>query len=164
MIAEAWSVALVGSKLALARPGLAVADDGIEGREQLAHDGDESEAPRFAGLAQSLVEAFQRRIVSDRHQAGHVKRGANFDTAALDVSLAAEASSVAVHRRDAGQGGVLVTIDGAEFGQLDQQGASDDVADAGNVLEQILPGTEQRARQARPATPTEQRTDRGKNG
>ena len=170
MIAEAWSVSIVGSRLALARPRLrrlaalsrrsprtemprwfrrsdvgvrpwfAVSDDGVECGEQLAHDGDDSEARGLTCVAQPAIEASQWRVVSDRDQAGHEERRAHFDAAALDASLAAIAPAVAVHRSDTGQRGDLMTIDGAEFGQLDDQRARDDVADAGDALEQILFG------------------------
>ena len=76
-----------------------------------------------------------------------MKSGArHLDAAALDASLAAIASAVAVHRCDAGEGGDLMAIDGAEFGQFDDQRARDDITDAGDALEQILFGAEQRAR------------------
>src|SRR3974390_1055201 len=95
MIAEGWSAAIVGSRLALPRPRLrrlpalsrhaprtemprwsrrsglgvrpwrVVADDGVERGQQLAHDGDEGEACGFAGIAQASVEAPQRWVVSD---------------------------------------------------------------------------------------------------
>jgi hypothetical protein len=56
------------------RPRPVVADDGIEGSEQLAHDGDESEACGFACVAQPPIAASQWRIVLDGDQAAHVYR------------------------------------------------------------------------------------------
>src|SRR5262249_13994026 len=94
MIAEAWFVAPVGSRLALTRPHLrrlsalsrhsprteeprgprrsglgirrwpVIAQDRIEGCEQLAHDGDGGEARCFTGFGEPNVEASQRRIVA----------------------------------------------------------------------------------------------------
>ena len=124
------------------RPWLVVSDDGVEHGEQLAHDGDESEARGFSCVAQPPVEAPQWRIVPDRDQAGHEEGCAHFDASALDVSLAAIAATVAVHRCDAGEGGDLMTIDGAEFGQLNNQRARHDITDVGNAFEQILFGAE----------------------
>src|SRR5262245_13191774 len=119
MLAEAWSAAIVGSRLALARPRLrrltalsrrapraetprwsrrsvlgmrprlVVADHGVECGEQLAHDGDEGEASRFAGLAQASVEASQRWVVPDGDQTGHIERRAHLDASTLDAALAA---------------------------------------------------------------------------
>jgi hypothetical protein len=45
----------------------------------------------------------------------------------------------------ASEGGDLVAIDLAELGQLGNQGAGDDVADAGHAFEEILFGTPQGA-------------------
>ena len=96
------------------------------------------EASRFAGRAQTAVETLERRVVLDGDEARHVERRPDFDAAALDHTLAAISAAVPVHRRDAGQGGDLVTVDLAELGQLGDQGAGDDIADARNALQQIL--------------------------
>src|SRR3954447_25638472 len=175
MAAEVSFVSIGGSRLALARPRLrrltalsgrsartpmprwsrrsavglrpctVVADDCVERGEQLSHDGDDGEACGLTCVAQPSVEASQRRIVTDGGQAGHEERRPHFDASALDASLATKAAAVAVHRRDAGEGCDLVAIDAAELGQFDDQGARDDVTDAGYALEQILFGAEQRA-------------------
>ena len=76
----------------------------------------------------------------DRDQAGHVERRPDFDTATLDLALTAIVAAVPVHRGNPGQGGDLVAIDLAEFGQLGDQGAGDDIADAGHALQEILFG------------------------
>jgi hypothetical protein len=167
MIAEVWSVANVGSRLALARfclwrltalschaprtpmprlsrrsglgggPDPVIPDDGVERGKQLAHDAEEGETCRFAGIAQAAVEASQRWVVPDRDQASHVERCAHLDTATLDTSPATVTSAVSVHGCDAGEGGDLMAIDAAEFGQFDQQCARDDIADARGALEQV---------------------------
>src|SRR5690242_16760879 len=97
------------------RPCLVVADDGVEGGKQFAHDSDDGEAGGFACVAQASVEAAQRRVVPDGDQACHEKRGAHFDASPLDASLAAIGSAVAVHRRAAGGGGDLVATVGGEW-------------------------------------------------
>src|SRR6185437_1936475 len=127
------------------RPYCVVADDGVERGEQLAHDSDDGEACGLTCIAQPPVETSQRRVMADGGQAGHEERCADFDATALDASLAAIAAAVAVHWCHAGEGCDLVAIDAAEFGQFDDQGASDDVTDAWDALEQILFGAEQRA-------------------
>src|SRR6516225_3310855 len=116
-------------------PGFVVAQHGIEDGQQLAHRGDKSEAGRFAGLAQTAVETAERRVVLDGDEAGHIERRPDFDAAPLDLALAAISAAVPVDRRDAGQGGDLVAVDPAELGN---QGAGDDIANAGNALQQIL--------------------------
>ena len=63
-----WLPSLRRSGLTLG-PGFAVAQHGIEDGQQLAHHGDEGEAGRFSGLAQTAVEGLEHRVVSDRDQA-----------------------------------------------------------------------------------------------
>src|SRR5229473_6604064 len=121
-------------------PGFAVAQHGVEDSQQLAHGGDESETGRFAALAQTAVEGLERRVVLDGDQASHVERRSDLDTAALDLALAAVSAAVPVHRSHASEGGDLVAVDPAELGQLGDQGAGDDVADARHALQQILLG------------------------
>jgi hypothetical protein len=75
-------------------PGPLIAQDGVEDGEQLTHGSDQGEAGRFAGLAQTAVEGFERRVVPDGDQAGHVERGADFDTASLELTLAAVSTAV----------------------------------------------------------------------
>src|SRR5262249_21912633 len=117
-------------------PRFVVAQNGIEDGQQLAHRGDEGEAGRVAGSAPTAIEALERRIMLDRDQAGHVERGADLDTAPLDLALAAKSAAVPVYRGDTGQGSDLVAIDLAELGQLGDQSAGDDIADAGHALQE----------------------------
>src|SRR5271166_178147 len=175
MMAEGSAMPIGGSRLALTRPRLRrlmalsrrsawpemprcsrrsrrglrpfglIAQDGVERDEQFAHDGDERQAAWFSGVTQTLVEGAQRRILPDRDQAGHVS-GARTSTRPpwmrrLPRKLPLSRFSGATPAR----GGDLVAIDGAEFGQLDDQRAGDHVADAGNAFEQILLGAEHRA-------------------
>ena len=119
-------------------PGLAVAQDGVEDGEQLAHRRDKGEASRFSGVAQTAVEAFERRVVPDGDKAGHVQRRPDLDTASLDLTLAAISAAVPVHGSDAGQGSDLVATHLPELGQLSDQGAGDDIANAGHAFEEIL--------------------------
>jgi len=119
-------------------PGFAIAQDGIEDGEQLAHRRDEGEASGFAGIAQTAVEALERRVVPDRDQAGHVERRPDFAAAASDPAFATVSAAIPADWRDTGQGGDLVAIDLAELGQLGDQGAGNDIADAGHPLQDQL--------------------------
>jgi hypothetical protein len=74
------------------------------------------------------------------NKAGHVERGPDLDATTLDLALAAVSAAVLVHWGEAGQGGDLVAIDPAEFGQFGDQGAGDDIANAGHALQQFLFG------------------------
>jgi hypothetical protein len=90
--AEGSAASIAGSMW----PGPLIAQDGIENGQQLAHGSDEGEAGGFAGLAQTAVEGFERRVVLDGDEAGHVERGSDLDAAALDLALAAVSAAVAV--------------------------------------------------------------------
>jgi hypothetical protein len=81
-----------------------VAQHGIEDGQQLAHRGDESEAGRFAGVAQTSVEALECRVVLDGDEAAHIEGGPDFDAASLDFALAAVAAAVPVDWIDTGPG------------------------------------------------------------
>src|SRR5262245_52615268 len=89
-------------------PGMACAQDGVKDGEEFAHRGDKGEARGFAGLAQTAVEALERRVVPDRDKAGHIERRPDFDAATLDLAFAAISAAVSVHWRDPGQSSDLV--------------------------------------------------------
>src|SRR6478672_3501292 len=125
-------------------PGFAVTQHGVEDGQQLAHGSDEGETGRFAGLAQTAVEGLEHRVVLDGDQASHVERRPDLDAAPLDLALTAISAAVAVHRGEAGESSDLVAVDLAEFRQLGDQSAGDDVANAGHAFEQILLGAPQR--------------------
>ena len=126
-------------------PRLLISQHGIGDADQFAHDGDDSEALGFAGLEQALIEAAQGWIVLDYGEACGEQRRADLRPAAADVAFAAHLSAVMVHRREPHQGGDLVAIDGAKFGQFSDEGTCHDIADAGDGLQQILLGTKDRA-------------------
>ena len=92
----------------------------------------------FPGLQQALVEAPQDRVVLACDEGCHVERGTDLGAPAPDGALAPERAAVAVEGGDADQGSDLLTIQGAELGQIGNEGAGDDIADAGHALEQVL--------------------------
>jgi hypothetical protein len=121
-------------------PGPLIAQDSIENGQHLAHGGDEGEAGGFAGLAPTAVDGFERRVVPDGDKAGHVERCPDLDAAALDLALAAISAAVPVHWGNTDQRGNLVAVDTAQLRQFGDQGAGDDIANAGHAFAQILFG------------------------
>jgi len=79
-------------------PGTPSPQHGFEDRQQFAHGGDEGQASGFAGLGQTAVKALERRVVLDRHKAGHVERCTDRDAAPLNLALAAVSAAVPVRQ------------------------------------------------------------------
>jgi len=95
-------------------------------------------AAGVAIIASTLSSGWMPRVAIGQH-------GINLDAAALGLALASVSAAVAVDWGDTGQRRALVAIDLAELGQLGDQGASDDVANAGHAVERILFGAPDRA-------------------
>jgi hypothetical protein len=77
-----------------------------------------------------LVEGLEDGVEAGGDEGGHVEGGAGGGPAVGDVSLASTGAAVVVVGGDAGEGGGLAALQGAEFGQDGQEGAGGGVAEA----------------------------------
>jgi len=84
----------------------------------------ETRAGRFAGRAQTAIEALEHRVVMDGDEAGHVEQRSDLE--AFLGSCAAISAGVVIDRRDAGRGGDLVAVD--------------DITDTGYAFHEVLLG------------------------
>jgi hypothetical protein len=85
-----------------------------------------------------LVKLANHGIATGGHQRGHVERRANRGASAPDEAFAAQRAAVAGQRGHPDEGGDLFAGQGAEFGQIANQRATDHGPDAGDRAQKIL--------------------------
>src|SRR5262249_31313830 len=127
-------------RLSCVTPDGVGAEHRIENREELAHAGREGNLLRLAGREEALVKLANNGVATGGHQRGHVQRGANRSASAPDEAFAVERAAVAGQGSHTDQGGDLFARQRAEFGQITDQRAADDGADAGDRAQKILFG------------------------
>src|SRR5712692_37415 len=91
------------------------------------------------------MEGANHGIVAASAECGHVEWLADVSAAAPDKAFATNGSGVCGEGSDAYEGGDLLSVELAEFGDLGQSCEAHDTADAGDALEQIVPGLPDRA-------------------
>ena len=113
-------------------------DHGVKYCEQLAHGRDKSDFEDFALSFQALIELANHRISFGGHQGRHVQGIAYRGAATPDKATTSEGTAVTGEGCQSDQGGNLFTAQGSELGQLGQQGAAGDGANAGRGAQQLF--------------------------
>jgi hypothetical protein len=119
-------------------PSRAIAHQGVEDYEQLPHARHQSHLLGLAASEQPLVEVLDVGVVSSSDEGAHVEGGPHRGPAAPRLPLAASLPRVAVEGSDPHQGAQALVGDGPQLGQLGQERARQDWADAGDALEKRL--------------------------
>ena len=109
--------------------------EGIAEHEELAHASGQRHELGLAGGDQALVEGAQAGVGPTGGEGGHVEGGADGGAPTPDRAAAAPGAAVPIEGRDADEGGDLVAVERAQFGQLGEQGVAGDRADAGDALQ-----------------------------
>jgi hypothetical protein len=102
---------------------------------EFAHDCGQGHEWWFSCRAQTQVKFFENAVVPHGAQSSHVKGLADSAASATDMVQAILTATVAVARRDPGQGGGGLSGEFSKFGHFREHGGGDDRADAGNGVE-----------------------------
>ena len=113
-------------------------EDGVEDNEQFAHTSDQGHLFRFTGRQQLLVEVADDRVVAAGHQRSHIEDGPHPGASAPDGAFATQGATVPVEGSHAHQGGDLLAVEGAQFGQVGQQSEGELLPHAGNGAQEII--------------------------
>jgi hypothetical protein len=111
-------------------------ENGIEHDEQFAHAGDKRDLGFLAGRQQPCVKRPQHRIAARRHEGRHIEYRADLGAAAPNRTPAAQLAAIVIERCDANQRGDLAAAEGAELGQVGQQGGHCDASHRRHTAEQ----------------------------
>ena len=104
-------------------PRCVVADHGVQGDDQLAHDGHEGDLFGFAGVDQLLVMAFEMGIVAvGDTNCHHVQYPAHMAAASEYGAMALLLAAVAIEGGEACKSGNLFGVELAKLRQIGQQG------------------------------------------
>ena len=103
----------------------------IKNREQLAHASDQRDLEKFAVSSQPFIEVSDHAVASGSDQRSHVQRTTHWSSAAPNRAPTFEGTAVAGERSQAGQSRDLFAIESSELGQLSDQLAASDRANAG---------------------------------
>ena len=109
----------------------------IEDGQELAHAGNGGDFEGLAGGDQAVGEGLDGGVEAHGGQGGHVEGGADVRPAAEDGAFAAQGARIAVERGDADEGGDLLAIEFAQFGQAREQLAGGGLADARGTGEDL---------------------------
>src|SRR4051812_45567058 len=119
-------------------PWFLVSQDGVEDGEELAGDGDEGDHLGLAGGAEVIAEGLEDGVVTAGDEGCEEQGAAHALAAAADHALALPLAGLAGGGGKACEGGVLLLVEGAERGQLGDEGSGDDRSDAGDGGEEVL--------------------------
>src|SRR5215212_10338554 len=108
-------------------PWFLVSQDGVEDGEELAGDG-----------AEVIAEGFEDGVVTAGDEGCEEQGAAHALAAAADHALALPLAGLAGVGRKACEAGDLLLVEGAELGQLGDEGSGDDRPDAGDGGEEVL--------------------------
>ena len=86
---------------------------------------------------QLLIDHFGDGIEVGRGKGRHIERATDLTTLTLDAPFAAGCTAVVIVRSKACERSALATVEGAEFGHLDQEHESRDGTDALDTLEPL---------------------------
>src|SRR4051812_17436341 len=90
-------------------------DHSVKKDQELTHAGDDGDLLDFSGFKQAIAEGFDYRVPAHGGDGGHVQDIADVLSSALNDAFSLEASGIAVHGRDADQGGDLAVGGMSEF-------------------------------------------------
>jgi hypothetical protein len=121
-------------------------EDGVEDGEEFAHASGDGDFGGAAAGDEAGVEGTDGGVAADGGEGWHVQGRADAGASTQDHTSSAEGTTVAVDRGDADEARDLASIEGAELGQLGDQGAGGGFADARDRGQQILGGAPGRAR------------------
>jgi hypothetical protein len=105
-------------------------DEAVDSDEHLACDGHESDFGEFAACHEALVECGHGAVAAGCGEGGHVQGDADPGTSTVDGAFPFVGSGVVVVGGDACEGGDLLPIDVAEFGEVGQEAGGRDDGDA----------------------------------
>src|SRR3954462_15229050 len=119
-------------------PWFLVSQDGVEDGEELAGDGDEGDHLGLAGGAEAIAEGLEDGVVTAGPEGSEEQGAAHALAPAADHALALPLAGLAGVGRKACEAGDLLLVEGAELGQLGDEGSGDDRPDAGDGGEEVL--------------------------
>src|SRR5947209_13509680 len=105
--------------------------------DQFASTGSDPDLGRFARLFEAFCEGTQGGVVSAGTERSEVQDTADVAASAGDEAFAALLAAVAVEGSNADQGGDLLAVELAQFGDLGDERHASDRSDAGHALEQL---------------------------
>ena len=120
-----------------------IAQHGVEDRQKLTHARHEGDLGDLAGLSQSGIKPLQNRVVTHRREGGQIQHVTNGRTSTPHAPSPAQGAAVTIEWRDADQGGDLLAVELAQFGQTGDQGQDGDVPEPLDLAQQFglgLPG------------------------
>ena len=123
-------------------PNSVIPHQGVEDGEQLSHARYQSNLLWLASQKQPLVKLLDDGIVSSGDQGAHVEGCSDRSPATPHLPFAAPLTGVPIEGGDTDQGTQTLVGELAHLGQLGEQCAGENWADAGDALEQCLVGLE----------------------
>lgn len=120
-------------------PWLSVSEDRVEDGEELAHGGDQGGLGGPATGPEAKIEVADGRVPANGGDGGHEHHAAHVRPSARNGAVAAPCVGVAIDGRYPDQRGEAAAVDAAEFGQLGDQRAGGDPADAGREVSRSSP-------------------------
>src|SRR3954454_23544391 len=119
-------------------PWFLVSQDGVEDGEEFAGDGDEGDHLGLAGGAEAIAEGLEDGFVTAGDEGCEEQGAAHALAAAADHALALPLAGLAGVGGKGCEAGDLLLVEGAELGQLGDEGSGDDRSDAGDGGEEVL--------------------------
>jgi hypothetical protein len=130
-------VLLRGHGNQLGIPSGVVFDHGVENHQQLARAGREDDFGLFPLGGQAVGEGSDDRVASSRGERGHVEQATDRRASSPDCPLASELAAVSIEGSQADQGGDLLAIELAQFGDFGDERGAGHRSDAGNALKEV---------------------------
>src|SRR5262245_60842146 len=113
-------------------PRPAIAEDGLEQRDQLAQGSRDRDVGRMTTGAEPLIERPNPGMAPDRADRRHVQYTSDIGPAAADGAPTTQGAAVAIDRGDAAQRGDWATRPPPELRQVRQESKGRDGANAGD--------------------------------
>jgi hypothetical protein len=117
-------------------PGPVLLAHGVEGEEELAHEGDDADPLGLAAGLRRLKRVARPGTAPELGENGEEEGVAGVEAPAPASALALERAALPGIGRKPDEAGDLLGAEAAEFGQVGEQGGGADEADAGGALEQ----------------------------
>lgn len=115
-----------------------ISDYGVKDDEQFSHTGGEDDFEGFSLVFEEFCEMTNDRVAASCRQSGHIEGGANLFSATGDVGGTGLFSGFTVIGSQAGQGGDLVAVEPAQFGQVREEHGAGLGPDAGDALQEAV--------------------------
>jgi hypothetical protein len=103
-------------------PSLLMFDHRVQDDQELAHAGRQGHFPGLARPTKAVVKGLDYRVIPAGRQSRHIEGSADPSPSAPDHPLAPEAATVSIERGHPYQRGNLMAVQGAQFGELGQEG------------------------------------------